>query len=1015
MTLTRGQNDDPTFFDDITLLVETYPSTDPTSELVVLVEPSATPVSDDSISFVTPPSNQTRYHRVILMRGGALVASFPSLLTYVEHDCFNPGFVWYQRACRPCAEFKGAFCPGGTRFWPRKGFWSPSESVPPGDCDLEQSCPGALGEVEGYPARADGEGRRKTDQCADGYADEYCSVCDDGYFSDLGVCRGCGSDSAANAELVLVSIVFLGIAVVLLVAIFFLSTQHLVSVCAVVVAVQQAVLAARIGLQQVAANSSSNSYATLLRILSIVNFEIELFKPGCSVPRISFLSLYYGTLTIVAMAAILFVLTVAARSYVHPNARFVAYVVPRDRREARRTRRTRRARGGKKTRRPQREEEQEEQEEQEEEEERESWSSSGLSSASSEVSLSSASSEVSLSSEGSSTGQMSQEERMTVLMARTKHALIILGAVAYLQLTLRTLQVLHCVKVGDGSTRLAIERRVHCYTGDHLFATLVAVVVAAGACIGLPLWGAVVAIRAGRWVRDGQMRRVGLIFESYGFLLRGLRPRFLWFRSLQVAVTLVFVVQAVFIPSGKGRVFSISIHFGVSVLLVGMLDPFVERWHSLLAICAGAVSGGQILYALSQEDDMTLFGLGTSAQVMCVSVAMLAIILQALRSKRRSDVVEDVSDSEASEVSEGVMMMSTLLESGGGDEGGGDDEEEEEKKKGMDSSIDMLLQSIPFDIHDSFGRASYDTESHAGDPLFASLDARIHRSLGVVLDMGEDDEGEDELGLELARGRGRRRVRGSGRTGMVSLAEAQRGPSGQSVPQILVSPTAPDLRAIAQPSSDQRRSMSRLESRRDEIKTPAPPGLEELSMLLSKSGKPEDYFSDKPPGSVATKFRRGRKGPGKGRSKSGQFEQRARHRRRSSGRRRSPSIGGGVVVIRPGGSGPSGVSSGMMSSGVESSGVESSGVSSGLSTPRRSTLALVSPTRSTFASHHHGRRKHQHQHQHQNQRKRSGSLKVLQQQQQQSPRSRVGGGGGKDLDLVRGRRRKRADSNVSIH
>lgn len=103
-------------------------------------------------------------------------------------------------------------------------------------------------------------------------------------------------------------------------------------------------------------------------------------------------------------------------------------------------------------------------------------------------------------------------------------------------------------------------------------------------------------------------------------------------------MTFVFVVQAVVVPSGKARVFAIAIHFGVSVLLVGAVDPFVSRWHSLLAIGAGTISGAQILYALSREEDITLFGLGTAVQVTCVALAVGAVVWHAFRSRKSRSV-----------------------------------------------------------------------------------------------------------------------------------------------------------------------------------------------------------------------------------------------------------------------------------------------------------------------------------------------------------------------------------------
>merc|ERR1712065_40900 len=228
--------------------------------------------------------------------------------------------------------------------------------------------------------------------------------------------------------------------------------------------------------------------------------------------------------------------------------------------------------------------------------------------------------------------------RGSLLIARSKHALIILAALVYLQVSLITAQTLYCVRVGDGSLRLSIELRVTCFEGLHLWVTPLAVLVALVLCLGFPLLSVVVAVHTFQRIKRHELASVDATIEAYGFLLRGLRPRYLWFRALQFLITLAFVAEAVFVPSGKARIFAIVAHFSISVLLVGLLDPFLESWRSFLSIASGGASGAQILYFLFLED-RTLFGIGVTIQIACVLLAFAAVSLRLFLRRRTQNKV----------------------------------------------------------------------------------------------------------------------------------------------------------------------------------------------------------------------------------------------------------------------------------------------------------------------------------------------------------------------------------------
>ncbi|KNC56068.1 uncharacterized protein AMSG_02080 [Thecamonas trahens ATCC 50062] len=554
-------------FDSFEVVVDVATST---SELRAPVAVSASFISPASLVFTTPASNATGPHVISVVRSlansdgsGDVTTRLPGLLDYVSHGCIAPGFVWRSLECKPCSEFEGAHCPGGERFWPRTGYWAASEREPPSRCFVEAACPGALGEVSVYPALVNIDGSRKTDQCALGYTDEYCSVCADGYYMQDGVCRTCGSDAAAKAELAAIVIVASVMFGVILLALLLLSVRHLVTVVSAIVTLQTLVVVGKLGMQRLATSSSSSvqTLARIMRFVALVNFEIEVVRPGCSIPRVAFLSLWLGTLGLTLVAAFAFLVTVWLRTVLAARA-----------------------------------------------------------------------------ARGKATAAARAFDFGTVIRARTMHALIILASLVFLQVSLRTFQALNCVRAGDGSLRLAIELRLRCFEGSHsrfapgIFATALLF------SLGFPVAALLVALRTRKRVLAGMP--IDAAIEAYGYIIRGLKPKYLWFRTLTLATTLTFVLETVFVASPSARVFAACFNFGVSLLLVGVLDPFLERLHTGLALASGMASSAQILYFLYREN-VTLFGVGAGFQALVLAIIAAVLIVRTLyRSRTRQTAVE---------------------------------------------------------------------------------------------------------------------------------------------------------------------------------------------------------------------------------------------------------------------------------------------------------------------------------------------------------------------------------------
>jgi len=108
----------------------------------------------------------------------------PELCARIENDPSGCAFGSGDN-CRPCSE--NAFCPGGSRMWPRVGYWTSSESVgtvvrcPP---PAETRCQG-WDEVRSEP------------DCAQGYEGNLCGSCSNGFYEQLNECIRC-PDSSEN-------------------------------------------------------------------------------------------------------------------------------------------------------------------------------------------------------------------------------------------------------------------------------------------------------------------------------------------------------------------------------------------------------------------------------------------------------------------------------------------------------------------------------------------------------------------------------------------------------------------------------------------------------------------------------------------------------------------------------------------------------------------------------------------------------------------------------------------------
>jgi len=282
---------------------------------------SANDSSIANITFVAPSTFATGYHNLTLynIRQPVQTVTRGDLIYYVSPelvDCLLPGMFWNGKNCILCP--RGGYCPGGNRVWPFVGYWSTNENSVPSKCQLKSACPGAMGEVSGYPPVSASDGSRNTSICAyhSGYTGDFCQTCLPDYYIDAFVrCRPCSATGQDNAELAGRIIGMIGFFVVIAIGIGALEKLHLADYVTFLILVQQFSIATTQASPYVFGPQASE----ILLLISFINFDVNFFKPGCAFPRWSFATIFALTLLIFAIAGVIFIIAAALRALLLPE------------------------------------------------------------------------------------------------------------------------------------------------------------------------------------------------------------------------------------------------------------------------------------------------------------------------------------------------------------------------------------------------------------------------------------------------------------------------------------------------------------------------------------------------------------------------------------------------------------------------------------------------------------------------------------------------------------------------
>ena len=237
---------------------------------------------------------------------------FPTLVYYSVSTCLEAGQFRQdgQGGCTPCPD--KAFCPGSGRAWPLEGVWSVSEFEAPAECPFPSACIGVGSRALAASTQGAGEYFRDNRKCADGYEGVRCTVCSEGYYQLNKQCVFCGQSSSEAGALALTVIICLALIVCFGVAVASLSTEKLTSGVGWFCLLQTLVAVGLPASQQLP--SYSKEVSGFFVYLNLINFELEVLRPGCGgVPTFTFVRKYQFTLLFMAIGCFIAFLACVAR------------------------------------------------------------------------------------------------------------------------------------------------------------------------------------------------------------------------------------------------------------------------------------------------------------------------------------------------------------------------------------------------------------------------------------------------------------------------------------------------------------------------------------------------------------------------------------------------------------------------------------------------------------------------------------------------------------------------------
>jgi len=112
-------------------------------------------------------------------------------------------------------------------------------------------------------------------------------------------------------------------------------------------------------------------------------------------------------------------------------------------------------------------------------------------------------------------------------------------------------------------------------------------------------------------------------FKQYGFLYRGVREKYIWFRQVVLVTNFAIALQITLSGSVATQCFVAAMCFLVEFVMVSLLWPFTRWWNNLFVIASGAANALQVFLFLYYIQDPT----GNSTKYFDALVAVVVISL----------------------------------------------------------------------------------------------------------------------------------------------------------------------------------------------------------------------------------------------------------------------------------------------------------------------------------------------------------------------------------------------------
>jgi hypothetical protein len=179
----------------------------------------------------------------------------------------------------------------------------------PFECLDASRATGAVGGVTGAGVA--------TAMCAEGYESSYCGSCADTYYDASLVpgslnCLTCGaspSDKALIEFMIFAALLTIGL---IFAAVVLLSSSHLTAVVEVLTMTQEVVTIVKGSIDRVP--ESWTFVRNVVGLLSVINWELDVVKPGCVIPFLSYADIYYTTLILTVLSFFVFAIGAYVRA-----------------------------------------------------------------------------------------------------------------------------------------------------------------------------------------------------------------------------------------------------------------------------------------------------------------------------------------------------------------------------------------------------------------------------------------------------------------------------------------------------------------------------------------------------------------------------------------------------------------------------------------------------------------------------------------------------------------------------